>query len=81
MTGITGACLAWVHILGFILGIQGIVFAGIGIYYTSQGRATNQSAAIAVLMLGDFVVVSRTCRPPIRRNAYDGPPPFSLDGQ
>ena len=36
MTGITGACLAWVP-LGFILGILGIVFGGIGRHFHRGG--------------------------------------------
>jgi hypothetical protein len=57
VTGIIGACLAWVPILGFILGVLGIVFGGIGVYYANQGRATNKGAAIAGLVLGIFAVV------------------------
>ena len=54
---VTGACLAWVPILGFVLGVLGIVFGGIGLYYASQGRATNKGAAIAGLVLGIFAVL------------------------
>ena len=57
VTGIVGACLAWVPILGFILGVLGIVFGGIGLYYASEGRATNKGTAIAGLVLGIFAVV------------------------
>jgi hypothetical protein len=57
VTGIVGACLAWVPILGFILGVLGIVFGGIGLYYANQGRATNKGAAIAGLVLGIFAVL------------------------
>jgi hypothetical protein len=57
VTGIVGACLAWVPIFGFILGVLGIVFGGIGLYYASQGRAANKGTAIAGLVLGIFAVV------------------------
>ncbi|MDQ2882793.1 MAG: DUF4190 domain-containing protein [Actinomycetota bacterium] len=56
VTGIIGACLAWVPGLGFILGILGIVFGSIGLYYASQGKATNKGMAIAGLVLGIFAV-------------------------
>ncbi|MGH3823087.1 MAG: hypothetical protein ACRDRA_09690 [Pseudonocardiaceae bacterium] len=56
VTGIIGACLAWVPGLGMILGILGIVFGGIGLYYASQGKATNKGMSIAGLVLGIFAV-------------------------
>jgi hypothetical protein len=57
VTGIVGVCLAWVPILGFILGVLGIVFGGIGLYYAIQGQATNKGTAIAGLVLGIFAVM------------------------
>jgi hypothetical protein len=56
VTGIIGACLAWVPGLGFILGLLGIVFGSIGWYYASQGKATNKGMSIAGLVLGIFAV-------------------------
>lgn len=57
VTGIIGACLAWVPGLGFILGVLGIVFGSIGWYYATQDRATNKGMSIAGLVLGTFAVV------------------------
>lgn len=36
VTGIVGACLAWVPGLGLVLGVLGVVFGGIGWYYANQ---------------------------------------------
>ncbi|MGH3855194.1 MAG: DUF4190 domain-containing protein [Pseudonocardiaceae bacterium] len=57
VTGIVGACLAWVPVLGFILGILGVVFGSIGWYYANQGHATNRGMSIAGLVLGVFALV------------------------
>ncbi len=56
VTGIIGACLAWVPGLGFILGVLGVVFGGIGWFYANQGRATNKGMAVAGVILGVFAV-------------------------
>ncbi|MGH3571638.1 MAG: hypothetical protein ACRDUW_07395 [Pseudonocardiaceae bacterium] len=56
VTGIIGATLAWVPVLGFILGILGVVFGSIGWYYANQGSATNKGTSIAGLILGIFAV-------------------------
>jgi len=57
VTGIIGACLAWVPVLGFLLGVLGVVFGGIGWFYATQGRATNKGMAVAGVVLGIFAVV------------------------
>lgn len=56
VTGLIGACLAWVPGIGFILGVLGVVFGGIGWHYANQGRATNKGMAIAGLVLGIFAI-------------------------
>ena len=57
VTGIIGACLAWVPVLGFVLGVLGVVFGGVGWFYANQGRATNKGMAVAGVILGVFAVV------------------------
>ena len=57
VTGIIGACLAWAPVLGFILGILGVVFGSIGWYHANQGKATNKGMSIAGLILGVFAIV------------------------
>jgi Domain of unknown function (DUF4190) len=56
VTGIIGACLAWLPGIGFILGVLGIVFGSIGWHYAKQGRATNKGMAIAGVILGVLAV-------------------------
>jgi hypothetical protein len=57
VTGIIGACLAWIPVLGFVLGVLGIVFGGVGWFYANHGRATNKGMAVAGVILGAFAVV------------------------
>lgn len=54
--GIVGACLMWVPVLGFILGVLATIFGGIGLSKSLRGTATNKGMAITGLALGIITV-------------------------